>query len=137
MDNYPEARWIAVTDVDDEYHRRATDYYPAKTAIRVPLITSDFVLDEAITRIRYDLRHRPTILFIQRLHRSIDARVLQVEPITSYIWNRAEVILSVYKDTELSFTDCTSFALLQQIDVDKVFGFDSHFEMMGHVLALR
>ena len=58
-----------------------------------------------------------------------------IERITPEIWQRAEVIFDLYKDPKLSFTDCTSFALLQEMEVGEVFGFDSHFEMMGHVLA--
>ena len=46
----------------------------------------------------------------------------------------AEGIFLSYKYSSLSFTDCTSFALLQERTVDEVFGYDGHFEMMGHIL---
>jgi predicted nucleic acid-binding protein len=32
---------------------------------------------------------------------------------------------------DFSFTDCTSFVLVQQAEVDEVFGFDQHFLMFG------
>jgi predicted nucleic acid-binding protein len=59
---------------------------------------------------------------------------LRVHRITEDLWAEAEALFLRYADVRLSFTDCTSFALLSEQAVDEVFGDDAHFEMMGHIL---
>jgi predicted nucleic acid-binding protein len=68
------------------------------------------------------------------LHAAATSGVVTIHRITENLWNQAEEIFVRYEDVRLSFTDCTSFALLQTEHADEVFGYDSHFEMMGHVL---
>jgi predicted nucleic acid-binding protein len=54
--------------------------------------------------------------------------------VSEVLWVQAEEIFAKYADVRVSFTDYTSFALIHKHPVDEVFGFDAHFEMMGHVL---
>ena len=35
------------------------------------------------------------------------------------------------KDKSWSFTDCTTYAVMKQMAIAEVFGFDHHFEQMG------
>ncbi|MBI5739622.1 MAG: hypothetical protein HZA16_02775 [Nitrospirae bacterium] len=35
-----------------------------------------------------------------------------------------------YKDKDFSYTDCTSFALMEKLRIDTAFSFDSHFKAM-------
>ena len=98
------------------------------------MATSDFVLDEALTRVRYDSGFRGAAELLASLNGAIDAGELSVIRVNEEVWRAAEEIFLRYDDVPLSFTDCTSFALLQHDPCDEVFGFDKHFEMMGHVL---
>lgn len=43
-------------------------------------------------------------------------------------------IFETYEDKKLSFTDCTSFAIMKKRDIEKVFSFDKDFENMGFSL---
>lgn len=36
-----------------------------------------------------------------------------------------------YEDKELSFTDCTSFAIMEKLKLHKAFTFDEHFKKVG------
>ena len=60
-----------------------------------------------------------------------DLFVARIDPA---LWSEAEAIFRRYGDAKLSFTDCTSFAFLRRNPTDEVFGYDSHFEMMGFIL---
>jgi predicted nucleic acid-binding protein len=126
--------WIAVAMGDDPHHEAATAYLGVLIDLRVPLRTTNFVLDEAITRLRYDAGHAKAAEFLDLIRQSVGRGILEVHDITPDLWARAEAIFLRYRDARLSFTDCTSFALLAERPADEVFGFDAHFEMMGHVL---
>ena len=43
---------------------------------------------------------------------------------------KAWEIFLKFKDKEFSYTDCTSFALMQRLQIDTAYSFDSHFKIM-------
>jgi predicted nucleic acid-binding protein len=45
-------------------------------------------------------------------------------------------ILPQYADKGFSFTDCTSFALMERLDINTVFAFDDHFAQYGKFMIL-
>jgi predicted nucleic acid-binding protein len=126
--------WLSILISTDQYHEAGTQYFKALISAKVSPVTTDFVLDEVITRLRYDVGHPEAAEFLSLVHDSTAVGALVVRQITQELWKNAEEIFLRYKDSRLSFTDCTSFAYLTEQPVDEVFGYDAHFEMMGHVL---
>jgi predicted nucleic acid-binding protein len=53
------------------------------------------------------------------------------------VWETAWEMFQAYRDKEWSFTDCTSFVLMQQHHLWQVFAFDHHFEQAGFQLWPR
>ena len=63
---------------------------------------------------------------------SIDqSPILIQKSISDEIRKSAWDIFLKYSDQELSFTDCTSFALMKNLGLKKAFTFDSHFLILG------
>ena len=48
---------------------------------------------------------------------------------------RAWEIFLKYKDKDFSYTDCTSFAVMERLKIDTAFTFDSHFQTMKFQVA--
>jgi predicted nucleic acid-binding protein len=126
--------WLSVIIESDQYHEAGRSYFEALMALGAALETSDFVLDEVITRLRYDAGHAEAAQFLRLVHEAVNAGALKVHRVSEVLWGQAEEIFLRYGDVRLSFTDCTSFALIHEHPVDEVFAFDAHFEMMGNVL---
>ncbi len=54
--------WLALVLRNDQYHQSATAYYQLLRSNKMPLVTSDYVLDETLTRLRYDAGLQTAIL---------------------------------------------------------------------------
>ena len=123
--------WYAVTSADDRYHIAAVDYYRSFLANGAILITSDYVLDETLTRLRYDFGHSVAIAFWQSIESAKAIGRIQIVSVDVTVWNASLEIFTRYSDQKFSFTDCTSFVLAQREQVDEVFAFDDHFRVFG------
>lgn len=120
--------WLALNDKNDQYHDKAVVKGSAIKRQKIELITSEYILDESITLIRYRISHQAAIIFGDSLLRS---RIVRIEDITNEDRFKAWEIFKKYDDKELSFTDCTSFVLMKNLRLQKAFTFDEHFKQMG------
>jgi len=123
--------WLAVIVQPDQYHDVGVLHYEALIRRRERLFTSDYVLDETVTRIRYDASHATAVAFLDVIAEAERSGALHILHVDNAVWQAAEVLFRQYHDQDFSFTDCTSFVLVQQAGVDEVFGFDQHFLMFG------
>ena len=55
--------WIAMAVRRDRYHKKAAIYYRKISKDKVRLVTSNYVLAETYTRIRYDDGHAKALQF--------------------------------------------------------------------------
>lgn len=56
--------------------------------------------------------------------------------ITHADFARAIDIYRNYSDKLWSFTDCTSLAIMERLNVSKAFAFDEHFRQFGSVVVV-
>ena len=88
------------------------------------LLTTDYVLDEAMTLLRSRRGLASAASFIDKVRSSESVRVAWVDE------SLFEKGLEVFRRSgrrSWSFTDCTSFALMKQLSVSQAFAFDRHF----------
>jgi len=128
--------WLSVLITTDVHHAAGRRHYSHLIRNRAALLT-DYILDEVVTRLRYDVSHRSAAEFLALAEASAASGALSVLRVDEGAWVSAKEIFLRFSEPRLSFTDCTSFALLARTACDQVFGFDQHFEMMGHVLQPR
>jgi predicted nucleic acid-binding protein len=95
------------------------------------IITSYYIIDEALTRIRYSVGNKEAVKWGKDI---LASRVVEKMEVGKEIFELAWEIFETYEDKKLSFTDCTSFALMKKRNVEKVFSFDKDFETMGFSL---
>lgn len=123
--------WYAVSNQYDQHFTAAQGYYSDTVRRGARFITSDYVLDETLTRLRYDFGHASAMEFWERTQRARIGHALDIVRVTETVWELAMDIFLRYTDQRFSFTDCTSFVLARDNDVDEVFAFDEHFAIFG------
>lgn len=122
---------MAIEDLDDANHTIAIDYRDKIREGDTPfrrLYTSNYVIDEALTLLRTHCGHRVAVSLRKTLEAS---RLLNVLWITESLEKAAWGIFEKHTDKEFSFTDCTSFALMEAEAIRNVFTFDQHFSQYG------
>jgi uncharacterized protein len=100
---------------------------------QIPLITTDFIIDETLTLMRARDQPARAIRMGELLFSGQVARIyyLAEEDIVA-AW---EVFRS-YRDKEWSFTDCTSKVIMDKLGVIEAFAFDHHFRQFGTITVV-
>ncbi len=121
---------IAYFNADDRFHGEAEGIMRDLTEGGIPLTrlyVSDYVFDEAVTFIECVLRDHA-------LARDVGAALLS-SPFTTMLRVEDDVFEEAWERFRagegLSFTDCSSFALMDRYGINHAFTFDRHFSEAG------
>lgn len=120
--------FVAYLVESETHHGRAVSLISRLNRDRIPLLTSDFVLDETYTLLKVRFGAFTAIRFGDKVRESRWVRVQFVGP---ELQDRAWSIFRRTIDQDFSFTDCTSFALMESARLDTALGFDRGFVRYG------
>jgi uncharacterized protein len=120
--------WVSIAMKRDKHHETAVQLLRNIQKDSVSLITSDYILDEVLTLVRKHSTHKNARNIGVTILKS---PVVRLERITESVWEKAWKIFQRYKDKMWSFTDCTSFALMDQLRIQHAFTFDPDFRQYG------
>ncbi len=123
--------FLAIENRRDAYHTHAVEIRDASLTRHETLITSDYVLDESYTIIRLRAGHSVAVAFGEAIRRSA---VLRIELVTPELLEQAWRIFKRFADHEFSFTDCTSFALMEHLHLSAAFTFDAYLREYGRFI---
>jgi hypothetical protein len=115
--------FLALADEDDDYHSAAKSAHTELLRSKAQLVTSNFVLGETYTLIRFKVGHPAAVEFMKRFDRT-GIKTLRA---TEQNEQTAKAIFMRYNDKDFSFVDCTSFALIDHHRLDYAFAFDGYF----------
>ena len=120
--------FLALENRKDEYHKPALMFRHSLLESKESLVTSDYVLDESHTIIRLRAGHKIAVQFGEMIQAT---GLIEVKYLTKEIFREAWHIFKSFSDKEFSFTDCTSFALMESLQIKTAFTFDDHFNQYG------
>ena len=120
--------WVACADRADPAHSACTGARDTTLEAGRTLITTDFVVEETLTLIRFRLGLAAANVWWRQIDGS--AR-LRWERIENERFERARNLFFEYRDKNLSFTDCTSIALMRELKLTTVITTDRHFQQVG------
>jgi len=112
----------------DQHHKSAVRYWKKIEKENARLFTSNLVLNEFFTL----LGRRAGHCFAAARARAVYAsRQLEILRPGAEEEKAAVKLFEKYADLRVTFTDCVSFVLMRRERLTSVFGFDSHFEIVG------
>jgi hypothetical protein len=116
--------FCALTIPKDQHNALAKSFHKKFLKDRATFFTSNYVLDEVYTLLKMRSSHSTAVKFMDQMEKS-NITILRV---TEDIEKSSRAIFKRFQDRRLSFTDCTSFALIDQANIEAVFAFDEHFK---------
>ncbi len=117
--------WYALLDRQDAHHAAAKRF---QAVDRRPFLTSNYIVDELLTLTKSCLGAKAAVRIGEQLFAQQIARLYAVTPdLEQNAWR----LFQRYADKGFSFTDCTSFALMERMGIDTAFAFDIHFRQYG------
>ena len=124
---------IACKIKDDEHHQKSMNYLTALIDRNEEVVTSDYIFDEVVT-----------VLFLKTKNLNIAAetgKILKsaavILKINDVVFEKAWEIFSAQKNTRLSFTDCSTIALMREEGIKKLATFDEDFKKVKEIEVVR
>jgi predicted nucleic acid-binding protein len=117
---------FAIVNKKDIDHIAAINFLKEATEKRCGLISTNFILAETYTLIMRKIGREIAIRYIKDFRNpAFIIRVLQTDE------EKAWDIILKHKDKDYTYTDATSFAVMERLGIKKAFAFDKHFEQYG------
>lgn len=122
---FVDTSWFkAFSDPKDDFHKSATDQYKIIKEDNIKLITTNYILDESYTLIRKRVGYQSAMDFNEMLASLVGTlkliRIIPQDEFKAWEWFKKDW-------SDLSFTDCTSFAVMKRLELTEVATFDQHF----------
>lgn len=118
-------------DAGDDYHAEAMELM-RKIAARetdiTSFVTTDYVLDEAVTLTRFAHSHAKAV---ELADATLSSKFMRLVYCDEGLFGAGIEVFRKHSDKEWSLTDCVSFATMKRYDVKTAFTFDNHFGQAG------
>lgn len=118
-------------DARDGYHAKAAELMrriAARETDITSFMTTDYVLDEAVTLTRFAHSHAKAV---ELADAALSSKFVKVVYSDEELFSEGMRVFKQHADKEWSFTDCVSFAAMRKYDVKTAFTFDAHFRQAG------
>jgi predicted nucleic acid-binding protein len=122
--------WFAYFVRRDPDHNSARNWVSTNES---PLVTSDYILDELFTLLKI---RESQVVAVAAGRVLIEGKICQIIKIIPDDFTRAWAIFVQYSDKGWSFTDCTSKAIMERLNLSVAFSFDEHFEQFASVIRV-
>ena len=118
-------------DAGDGHHLSADKFIrsvESREAGVTGFVTTDYVLDEAVTLTRFAHSHAKAVELAEA---TIASKFVEVVYSDEGLFSEAMDVFRRHADKEWSLTDCLSFAVMRRRGITTAFAFDTHFKQAG------
>ena len=122
---------IALINERDEHHRRSVElsqHYQGS-----PFVTTDVVLLEIGNALARNFRQNA----IRVTEDFLSAKNAQVIRLTPELFEQGFALYSKHQDKSWGMTDCISFVVMKELDINMALTYDRHFVQAGFIALMR
>lgn len=117
--------WFALSVPGDPDHLAAKTFVEANDQ---RLLSTDYIVDELLTLFRVRKQVKRAEAWLNDVFALPLFDLVHVLPAD---FDRALLLYREFADKTWSFTDCTSFAVIERLSIPTAFSFDKHFRQVG------
>lgn len=114
----------ALLDKSDSFHEQAKTLFSNLGKDSLNIVITNFIVAECHTLISARLGHELGRKWLQNLYWAVE-RVSEEDE------KKAKEIIFSYGDKSFSYTDATTFAIMERLGITKALAFDQHFSQYG------
>ena len=121
-------------DAGDNLHDKATGLMRKIAARETEVssfVTTDYVLDEAVTLTRFAHSHGKAVELAEA---TLESKFVKIVYSDQELFSEGMRIFKQHSDKEWSLTDCVSFATMKKYGMRTAFTFDAHFKQAGFII---
>ena len=109
-------------------HKRAVEIMEELGQQRRRAVTTDYVIDETATLLRFRGLAK---LLTEFFHMVEESEALEIEWVFPGPFSTARKLMLKHLDQEFSFTDCASFVVMKELRLFDALATDKHFRVAG------
>jgi len=122
--------WLTLNDAGERRHQEVAAFYRTLVAQKTLIYTTTFILDETFTLFFKRLNPYQAQQAMLRLSAAFSTEQFQLIQIDELRFTQA-LRLKYLDKPQISFTDLTSMAVMQEFKIDRVLTEDAHFVQVG------
>ncbi|MGK7907522.1 MAG: type II toxin-antitoxin system VapC family toxin [Synechococcus sp.] len=120
---------IALEAIDDQHHSEALHHWQSFCASGLSsIVTTSYVFDEIVTFFNSRNRHQKAVEIGERL---LNSSSVQFRHVDQELFCSAWKLFKQRSDKRFSLTDCVSFIVMEERDLQMALTFDRHFVQAG------
>ncbi len=124
--------WLTLNDAGERRHQAVVTLYRSLLAQKTLIYTTTFVLDETFTLFFKRLNAYQAQQAMLQLSAAFSTEQFQLIQIDEFRFTQAQTLRLKYLDKpQISFTDLTSIAVMQEFNIHRVVTEDAHFVQVG------
>lgn len=125
---------LALASPSDQYHKKAKELSRQIKKEGVFLITTRAVVIEIGDAMAGPRRRKAGITMLEALEADQN---LEITPNSEELYHSAFSLYQSRPDKEWGMTDCISFVVMEEMDVDEALTTDTHFQQAGFTALMR
>ena len=126
--------FFALAAKRDVAHTSAVGQFGTLLRKQRRIVTTDYVIDEALTLTKARTNAAVAVALLDRLERS---EAIEMEMVSVGRFDLAKAFFRKHADHGYSFTDCTSFVVMRELKITDALTTDAHFVQAGFRALLR
>jgi predicted nucleic acid-binding protein len=131
------AAFIALGNARDDLHQAATKISQELAQTQAHVLTTDAVLIEVANTFS-KIAFRPIgWQLVEAVQASVALRAATIVHVDLDLWQRGWQLYRTRSDKNWGLTDCISFVVMEDYNVQRAFTYDQHFEQAGFVRLLK